>query len=297
MVVGTRAGDRQVAANTIQKIIFDEDTGQTRTIKSRVVNGQIEQALEDLSKLNLAEITRPELRADLEYYRAYCLAKLALQGAGDKNAAGSALYKFISTHKRNYHLFEASKLMGDVSQAVGRFDTAATYYGYLSAAPWPDMQLQGGVLTASALMSQEKYKEAAAKYDEVLAKQASDPASMRQKQFAQVGKAYCVGLGGDTTTGIQLVEKIIADNNPQDGELFGRAYNAMGVCHQKAGNKKEAMRAFLHTHLLFNSDANTHAEALYHLSGLFEDLDQSARALSTKSLLKGRYGTTVWASK
>ena len=35
---------------TDEKVIFDEDTGETRTIKTRALSGQIEQALEDFSQ-------------------------------------------------------------------------------------------------------------------------------------------------------------------------------------------------------------------------------------------------------
>ena len=297
VVISSRTGDRNIPSNQIQRIIYEEDTGETRTIKTRVQGGQIEQALKDFDKVNLAAIQRPELLADLEYYRAYCLAQLALQGSGDKNEAGAALAKFINTQTRSYHLYNASRLMGDVAQAANRHDTAARYYGYLARSPWPGLQMEGAVLTASSLVSAGKFEEAAAKFDEVLAKPNDDPESLRQKKFAEIGKAYCLGKGGQSAEAIGIVNKIIKEENNQDGALFGRAYNALGVSHLAAGNKKEALRAFLHTSLMFTADPNVHAESLYHLAKLWEDLDESERALKTRALLKSRYASTSWANK
>ena len=297
VVISSASGERRVPANEIQKVVYDEDTGETRTVKTRVHGGQIEQAIEDLKKVDVAKIQRAELRADMEFYKAYCLGKLALQGTGDKNAAGAALANFISTQNRSFHLYEASRLMGDVAQSVNRSETAARYYGYLSRSPWPSLQMEGAVLTAGALAAAEKFTEAAAKYDEVIAKPNNDPSSLRQKKFAQLGKAYCLGKGGAPEQGIQIANQIIKDENPQDGELFGRAYNALGVCQLAAGKNKEALRAFLHTSLMFTADPNVHAESLYHLAKLWEQLDESERALQTRALLKSRYATTTWATK
>lgn len=297
VVISSRTGDRNIPSNQIQRIIYDEDTGETRTIKTRVHSGQIEQALKDFDKVNLAAIQRAELRADMEYYRAYCLAQLALRGSGDKSAAGAALRNFISNQTRSFHLYEASRLMGDVAQAANAHEAAARYYGYLARSPWPGLQMEGAVLTAGSLVAAGKFQEAAAKYDEVLAKPNDDPASLRQKKFAEVGKAYCLGQAGQSQQAISMLNKIIKEENSQDGDLFGRAYNALGVSHLAAGNKKEALRAFLHTSLMFTSDSNVHAESLYHLAKLWEDLDESERALKTRALLKSRYASTSWANK
>ncbi|MCA9173561.1 MAG: hypothetical protein KDB14_03660 [Planctomycetales bacterium] len=297
VVVGGRAGDRKIPANEIQKILFDEDSGETRTVKTRVVNQQYDQAIEELRKISIDAIPRAELKSDMRYYEAMCLAKIALEGRGDKVAAGAALVNFINTEKRSYHLFEAAELMGDVSRAVGRFETAAQYYGYLTKAPWPEMQMRGGVLTAESLVAQENYKDAAAQYDSVLSKPNNDPGSLRQKLFAQLGKAYCLGMSGDPAQGIAIAEAVIKDNNPQDGALFGRAYNTLGVCHLKADRKKEALRAFLHTSLMFTTDPNVHAESLYYQAKLWEDLEHSERALQARALLKDRYATTSWGQK
>lgn len=297
VVVSSTAGDRTFPANQIRNIVFEEDTGEIRTLKNRVVNGQLEQALTEVNAMNLAQVTRPEARADLDYIKAYCMAKLSLQGVGDKVAAGGALVGFIRTHTSSYHLFEAAELTGHVSQAMGRFDVSAQYFSKLAAAPWPDVQMKGKVLEAGALIAQGDFTKAAVKYDEVLGLPNNDAASNRQKVFATIGKAYCTGQAGKPDEGISLVNEVIKEGDSQDLELFGRAYNALGVCHLKAGRKKDAVRAFLHTDLMFNSNADAHAEALYHLSGLWDELQQAERALKARSLLKSRYASTAWANK
>ena len=297
VVISGRAGDKSVAANEIQKIVFDEDTGETRTVKTRVLSGQLEQAMKDFAKVNVGAIQRPELRADMEYYRAYCLAELALQGSGDKNAAASALFSFIKGQNRSYHLYDASRLMGHVSKALGKYDFAETYYGYLSKSPWPAMQLEGTVLVAGASLAAENYAKAATQYDAVIQHAASDAGSQRQKQFARLGKAYCLGKSGTPDEGLKLVDAVIKDESSQDGALFGRAYNAKGVCYLAMEKKKEALWAFLHTSLMFPTDPDAHAESLFQAAKLWDDRDNSEEALKLRALLKQRYSSSSWANK
>ena len=126
------------------------------------------------------------------------------------------------------------------------------------------------------------------------------PAAMQQKQLAQVGVAACMAETGNHAQGIQIVDGLIAKNNPeQDRILFGRAYNALGRCHMQSGNTKEALMAYLHTHILFYSEPDTHAEALYYLSQLWNDasIKKADRAVSARSLLRERYAGSSWAKK
>ena len=297
VVINTSAGERRFPANQIRHIVYDQDTGESRTARTRALNGQLEEALAAYQKLNPAEFKQGYVQADLEYYKAYCMAKLALAGGGDKAEAGRALIFFVQNNNRSYHLFDAAELIGDVTTAMGRFDMAEEWYGKLAAAPWPEVQMKGLVLQADALISQEKFQEASSKYDEVIGQPQTDAASNRQKLFAQLGKAYCAARLGRPDEGVQIAEKIIRENDSQDGELFARAYNTLGICHREAKRYKEALHAFLHTDVLFFSDPNAHAEALYYLVDLWEKNQKSARALEARSLLKSRYAGTVWASK
>ena len=78
---------------------------------------------------------------------------------------------------------------------------------------------------------------------------------------------------------------------------MAQAYNAQGVCYLANSQPKDALIAFLHTSELFYQDPDTHAEALYQLSKLWELVKKSGEANRARGLLRERYGDSVWAQK
>jgi tetratricopeptide (TPR) repeat protein len=114
-------------------------------------------------------------------------------------------------------------------------------------------------------------------------------------------RCSCSAVGGpetgDPEQGIALLEELILDNDPRDEELFGRAYNALGRCYMKLDKTTDALLAFLHTDVVFTSEPDVHAEALYHLGQLWSQVNQSERSLRARSLLNDRYSGTRWARR
>jgi len=290
-------GARRFNVNEVEKVTFGDEVDALRNGRTRLASGQLEEAMSLLNSIPPENISRDLVRADLEFYRAYCAGRLALTGGGDKAAAATAIIEFFNKYPESFHYFQSAELIGDLAFAMGRFDSASEYYQKLAQAPWPDYQLRAKVLEGRALLADNKADEALKRYDEVLAASADTSTALRQKTMAQVGKAICLAETGKADEGQQLVETVIRDNDPQNGELFGQAYNALGVCHLKANRPKDALLAFLHVHLLFTGNAEAHAQSLYYLSQLWSASGRSDRAVEARSLLKSRYAGTSWASK
>jgi tetratricopeptide (TPR) repeat protein len=156
--------------------------------------------------------------------------------------------------------------------------------------------MRAAVLQARADSADGKYAEALPGFEQVLSSGLTTPEALEQKMHATVGKAVCLAATGKADEGIQIIEDLIAKNDPADATLFGRAYNALGACYMKTGKTKDALLAYLHTDVLFYRDPDTHAEALYHLSKLWGDIGKSDRAVRARGLLTSQYAGSRWAA-
>ncbi|MFO0869793.1 MAG: tetratricopeptide repeat protein [Pirellulales bacterium] len=295
ITVDVGGSPREFQVNEVVRVVFGDEPAELTKARDAILQGQVEAALEDLKTIKADAVTRDLVRADVEYFRAYCLVKLALAGGGNPVAADEAMFTFVRNNRTSFHVFDATELLGNLALAQGKYEDAAKRFAFLAKAPWADYRLRANVNEARALSQQKKFAEALEKYEAIIGAAENTPEANRQKLFAQVGKALCLAETGKADEGVQLLEKIIKDNDAKDSALFARAYVALGNCHLKANRSKEALLAFLHVDLMFNGDGEAHAEALYHLSKLFTLVNKSDRAVAARNLLKERYGGSTWA--
>jgi tetratricopeptide (TPR) repeat protein len=252
--------------------------------------------LEELKKVAVDQIANDVIKQEVGYYTAFCLGKLALTAGGDKAVAIDQLKNFIGANRSTFHFFEGVQVLGDLNFAAGQYPAASTFYGLLANAPWPEYKMRASVLQARSQAAGGAHAEALAAFEQVLSSGLSTPEAMEQKMHATVGKAVCLAATGKQDEGIKLVEDMIAKNDPSDAALFGRAYNALGACYQKAGKPREALMAYLHTDVLFFADREAHAEALYNLSKLWESVNKADRAVQARGTLTTRYPGSRWAT-
>jgi tetratricopeptide (TPR) repeat protein len=288
--------ERTYPVNEIREINFEQEPLDLKSARRFALSGQYDMALEKLEGIPESSIPRDVILQDVKYYMAYCKAKKALAGDGNKNEAASQMMEFYKNYKSSYHYLEAVELLGDLAVGIGRFDTAAAFYGELGQTKWPSVQLRALVLEGRALLAQGKFTEALAKFEKVLAYEGSVTGVEEQKLFAILGKAACLAET-DHEQGISIVEQVIAKGDPSDISLFARAYNTLGKCYLAGNKPKDALIAYLHTHILFYGDAEAHAEALYHLIDLWDKDNHPVRAAEARKLLKVRYPTSVWQEK
>ena len=90
---------------------------------------------------------------------------------------------------------------------------------------------------------------------------------------------------------------MVDEGDSTDAELYSELFNALGGIFRAAGNNDEAILAFLKTDLLYASEPDAHAEALYNLSQLWTLIGENQRATETKSRLSKLYPTSPWLKK
>jgi len=298
IVIDVQGTKRSIAVNEVRRVAFLGEPIEFRRARDNVLEGQLESGYDDLRKIDAAAIQRPIIKADLQYYLAYCQGKLALTGGGDKAAAATAMLAFVRGNPKSFHFYEAAELLGDLAVSLQSYDGATRYYGALGKAPWPDYKMRGAVLEARALLQKGDAAGALSKYDSVISSTLDTPEALKQKLYAQAGKAKCFAGTGKPDEGIAMAEEIILKNSPDgNNELFGRAYNALGACYLKEGKQKDALMAYLHTDVLFYSNSEVHAESLYQLSKLWAAINQQDRAVDARNLLTTRYAGSSWAKR
>ncbi len=285
------SGIEEVDTNRIEMILYEGEPSVLKTAKLAVAGGRYEDALESLSRLELGANERAEIKHDVQYYTALCKARLALASNNQQaiTEAGQLMVAFINGNPSSYHFFNACEMVGDMLVAIGKYAPAQQYYERLANAPWPEYQMRAGVAVGNALLAQNKTAEALQRFEKVLQINAAGPAAEAQRLAATLGKARCLAVGGKSDEAIQLIQNVIAKANPEDKQLHARAYNALGLAYRKAGKPKEALLAYLHTHVLYFSSPGEHVEALQNLVELFTELRQRERADTMAKVLQERY--------
>lgn len=299
----------------IRMLRYADEPTELETAKKRLLEGNVNAAKSELQKINPGSVKQDSIKMEIEYYLAYCNADLALRGEyADKKGAGAALKKFVDNpdmpkYTQTYHFYEAARLLGDLSMSVGTYDYAEKVYTMLERAPasWLEHRFQAKLLVADAQLAAGKYSDALANYTKVAGAPGSKETA-RYIQLAQVGQAICMAGTGAADQGIAKIEEIIKKEDPKDTELFGKAYNALGACYlkkyeaetdarQKASYLKQALMAYLRTDILFWQNNDAHAEALYHLSDLWNQVNKPDRASQARATLKDRYAGSRWTAQ
>ena len=281
--------NKSVPVNEITRIVFDGEPSTLDKARDDANKGEFDSMMQRLNRMQADKITRPEIKADYEFYKAMATTRLAIGGEGSKAEAGKLLLAFEKAYDQSYHYFENCELIGDLFVALNKHEQAAAYYSKLAESPWPDMQMHGKVLLAQSLVGQKKYKEAISKFDDVLAASADNKQAEQEKQSAALGRAAAMAATGKVEESIKAILKMIEAAPSDDDQFYARAYNALGACYQLAGKNKEALLAYLHTNLLYSQYPTEDAEALAALSRLWTDVNQGNRGANALRTLKEKY--------
>ncbi len=307
---GTGGLQQEIPVNEIITIYYDDDPALLKAARGHLAEGRYEDALASLEKVDPARITLPEIRQDVEYYTAYCKAQLALGGSGDVAEAGKQMYAFVQNNTGSYHWLEANEMVGNLLVANGQYAQASAFYDQVSRAPWPDYQMRAGVAKGNALLAEavalqgnpataqqaaEKIAEAQQTFDQVLSLDVAGELAASQRMAATLGKARILAARQKFDEALKLVEPVIANGDPENTELMARAYNTLGSALRRAGQPKDAALAFLHVHLMYFAIPDAHAEALYNLAQVWEELKMPERAVEARTLLSQRYANSRWA--
>jgi len=284
----------------VRSVSFDGEPESLRSARGLLMRLDARGALEELKKIEAAELAdlEPRLREEYDFLKLAAAGRAAATGP-EAAAVEQPLAAFLERNTRSHHFYDGHKLLGDLLALQGKFAPAAEAYAALDRGP---AALQVGAASARAglLLQQRKYADAIKEFQaaEKIVTPAADAASAIQKREAALGRARCLALSGKAAEGIAVADGVIRASAPQDKELLAAAYTVLGSCQRAAGGKDDdAVISFLTVDLVHNLVPAIHAEALYNLVELWNASNQPERAREAAQTLSTNYPQSPWAAK
>ncbi len=287
-------GPVEIPANEVTRVIFENSPDGLLAAQKFMLDGKYDKALDALEK-EIAEDKRREVAEEITFCRAYCSAQLAIAGAADPTEAGNLLYAFITKSPNSFHNFKACELLGDICVIKGKFADAQKYYAMLNQAPWPDYKIRAQVAIGRSYLAQDNAAAADKAFDEALTNDALGDLAAAQRTAARIGKARCMVLTGKADLALRTLDEILDQSQEKNSEILALAYNAQGAALRKVGKPKEAIRAFLHVHLLYATQPDLDAEAVANLERLFTEDHKPQHARDMRRILGNQYENSRWA--
>jgi tetratricopeptide (TPR) repeat protein len=281
--------NQSFASTDILKIMFQGDPSSLTKAREFALDEQYDQALVELKNVNAGDIDRDVIKADYAFYTVLAQGELALAGKGDKKAAVANALKFASTYSSSWHIYDTAKLLGDLALALNDHANALKYYSLLARAPSADTKIEAVYLTGWVHLKKGDADTASKEFDKVISLQPQTPTAVRLQTLSKAGKSVALALGGKGAEGLAMVQGLIADLNPTDTELAAQIYNAQGASYEAGGDNEGAIMAYLHTHLMFATQPDAHAEALKRLAELWPQVGKPERAAEARQELQQRY--------
>ena len=242
-----------IEVSKIKTITFEKEPSAMRAVREAIADGQLDQAVAAMQRIVAGDIERDVVKQELAFLQARVKALQAKDGSATPAEATAAMQQFFGRHPKSWRAAAALESLGDLAMQTGDSKGAATHYFNLAKISSGVVKLRSTVRSADALRTMGDAKNAMKMYGRVRNADATTPAEQRQQTMATVGAMALAAAGGKAEQAITALQKVIADNDASDVELFGRAYNALGDCYRSANKPTDAALAYLHTCLLYTS--------------------------------------------
>jgi tetratricopeptide (TPR) repeat protein len=281
----------------VRKVVFEDEPPGLDKARELIFQEQYPQAIEELKKLDPKNTKSPAIAQDIEFYYYFSEGKQALAGlGGNKERAYNGLLALAKKNNKSHHMYALTMMLGDLSAVLGKPE-AVNYYKLLLASPDPEQKLVGEYRMAQLELTQGKFAEAKARFQQIKKSDVDTPEIIRIKNFAEVGQALCSVKEGNAKEAIGELKQLAQKFDNSDQELFAKIYIAEGACHLALNETLPAVLSYLKVDLMYSSDAEAHAEALYQLSQLWPKAGDPSRAAEARARLVAKYAGSPWANK
>jgi tetratricopeptide (TPR) repeat protein len=290
---------KKISIDKVREVQFADEPQSLRSARSMLSRGRTAEAIAELAKIQPDELDGAEelLLVEIDFAKAAAAARAAIASGGDAKAAAKLVEDFLKKHPKSHHFYEMKELLGDLYARVGNSSGALSAYSDIAKGP-AAFKVRSATAKARMLFDQQKFEDAMNEYESAVKIDATDDASTAQKRAAELGKARCLSQLGKNGDALKLVQEVIKRADPEEKDLLAVAYNVLGDAYRTAGDKdQDALISYLTVDLVYNASPESHAEALYNLSELWERAKNPERARDARKALEENYPTSSWAKK
>lgn len=291
---------KKVPIDRIREVALADEPDALRNARGMLFRGEATSALQELTKVQDADLQGASDRvlAEMQFVKAAALARQAtLTGTGLAEGE-KALRDFVGKNPKTHHFYRSAEILGDLLAKAQKFPDAATVYSALEKGP-AALKVRAASAKAGLNFAQGKFAEALEDFENA-AKVQTDPkdeASAQQKLEASLGAARCLARlekGGDA---IAMIQQVVKGADPEERDMLSKAYAVLGDAYRAAGKEQDALIAFLTVDLVYNTQPESHAEALFNLAQLWDKAQNPERARQAKQMLETTYPDSPWTKK
>lgn len=298
--IAVRGEQQTVPIERIREVTFTAEPQSLKAARVAIMRGQAAQAIDDLAKIEPAEMEGAEqlIVDELEFVKAAAIGGQAAAGGENLAAGEKAIRDYLGKHAQSHHVFPMQELLAKLLARGGKFADAAAALAPLDRGP-PAYRVRAAVARGELFYDQKKYDEAVREFAAAaqITTNPKDTASAAQKRAAELGTARCLTRQGKGADAVAAVERIVGEVAPNDVEILGQAYNVLGDSWRSLGKNQDAIIAYLTVSLVYNSVGETRAEALYNLAQLWDQAKYPQRAEESRQELASAYPDSPWARK
>ncbi|HBE70842.1 MAG TPA: hypothetical protein DDW52_22070 [Planctomycetaceae bacterium] len=293
--IDVRGKEQVYPVAEVLKVVFDGEPRGLDRARDFVLQEQYDQAIDELKKINPAELNSDAVKEDFSFYVSYCRAKLGMLGKDDPAAAVPPLLRIIRNNPNTHHAHAINSTVGQLAALLGRDPTS--FYAKLASARAASVRAEGAWLLGRYNLYAGQVAKARSAFETVTKLSDTSEKTQKYKRLCEVNLARCDIDKGNPLAVLDTLGKLATKYDSSEQELFAHLSNARGACYQKLGKPDQALVRFLQTDLMFFTAPQPHAEALSELSGLWKQAGEPSRAADARKRLQELYPSSQFAKQ
>jgi predicted negative regulator of RcsB-dependent stress response len=298
VTISVRGKDQTVPMRDVRKIAFDKEPPGLDRARDLVNEGKYQQALDQLRNVSREAMTDlPRVRQDYEFYSWFSEGMRSLAGAGDSSAAIRGLTNLDKVNPNSHHRFAIKMILGRLAVERKFYDRAIEYFTDALQSSDDGQRSAASIYLARVHLDQGKFDEARERLKGLLNASATSAEISRFKSLAAVMQSRIEIAEGRPEEALKALDGLAEREDNADFQLFAEINNARGAAYQKMNDPRRAAYSYLQTDLLFFTEPETHAEALFYLKTLLVTIGQPAKAAEAGSRLTSLYASSNWANR